>query len=668
VLPKIFINHGEAPAQLEKLKMTKIRIAKFAGMAAGAALAFGTFAPLAGAQSIAELQAQINALMAQLASLQGSTAVTTTANFTMDLTVGSTGSQVVALQQMLVAQGHLVMPAGVAMGYFGSLTKAAVAKWQAANGVAPAVGYFGPISRAKANSMGTVPGTTVGGTVGGSISTPGVEGVLSATVAPVPSSGQTIHEGDTKEPVLGVEIEADLSDIKIERLKLKLDDTTNSNDRDFYRDIAGTMYVMEGSTVLATVNLNSDTVIEESTGNYYVTITGLNYIVRKDTEKTLTVAIDVEDSIDSTLTNGDIWTVTIPVDGIRGVDGAGVNQYAPSSAIARTFTVAADEAETATLTVSTNVNTPQAKDVVCAGGSDEDECDEMEVLRIDLKADDDDVTLTDLVVDVTTSGSATTTTGYLYSGSTLLASDSIDTDGHAGFTFDDVDFTIDDNSTKTLTVKVDVRDAATSATTILADVDTADVTSENSEGDSITESGSATGETQTVRKVGLELTLVSKSITKGATSSQNNYSTSTVEAQFVIRAKAVGGDIILGTAGSTTVPFASNAGGSHDDNATFDVWVGGSQTALSVASSTSVTVPSGVTNETSNSFTLQEGNTVEIPVSFTFEGRTVAGALVSLGSYAVGIQQLNWVSSAGIQESNFMDNESAWRTSTVSLP
>src|SRR3989344_8768553 len=130
--------------------MTKIRIAKFAGIAVGATIAFGSLVPMAGAVTVAELQTQINALMAQLAILQGSTVTTVT--FTQNLTIGSRGTEVTALQQVLVAQGHLVMPTGVAMGYFGSLTKAAVAKWQAANGVAPAVGFWGPLSRAKYNA------------------------------------------------------------------------------------------------------------------------------------------------------------------------------------------------------------------------------------------------------------------------------------------------------------------------------------------------------------------------------------------------------------------------------------------------------------------------------------------------------------------------------------
>lgn len=69
-----------------------------------------------------------------------------TYNFTMDLTIGSRGADVSALQQMLIDAGLLAIPAPT--GYFGELTRAALAKWQAAHGVAPAAGYFGPITRA----------------------------------------------------------------------------------------------------------------------------------------------------------------------------------------------------------------------------------------------------------------------------------------------------------------------------------------------------------------------------------------------------------------------------------------------------------------------------------------------------------------------------------------
>jgi len=125
--------------------------------------------PLANAQTTTSLQAQIAALLAQIQTLQSqlgtsSTGTTTTSvgantyNFTSDLTVGSTGSAVTALQQFLIGQGDLVL--ATPTQYFGALTQAALAKFQAAKGITPSVGYFGPKTRAFVNSMSTSSTTT----------------------------------------------------------------------------------------------------------------------------------------------------------------------------------------------------------------------------------------------------------------------------------------------------------------------------------------------------------------------------------------------------------------------------------------------------------------------------------------------------------------------------
>lgn len=76
----------------------------------------------------------------------------TRSQFVRNLTVGSSGEDVVSLQTWLEQKGFLIMPAGVAKGYFGNLTRTALAKYQASVGITPAVGYFGPITRAKVNS------------------------------------------------------------------------------------------------------------------------------------------------------------------------------------------------------------------------------------------------------------------------------------------------------------------------------------------------------------------------------------------------------------------------------------------------------------------------------------------------------------------------------------
>src|SRR3989344_8678518 len=130
-----------------KIASVVVSIATVASMS-GAAVLVPT---VASADTISDLQAQIAALSAQLAALIGGGAPAPApmgaCTFTRNLTVGVRGDDVKCLQESLISAGHL--GAGLNTGYFGALTKAAVAKWQAANGVAPAVGYFGSISRAK---------------------------------------------------------------------------------------------------------------------------------------------------------------------------------------------------------------------------------------------------------------------------------------------------------------------------------------------------------------------------------------------------------------------------------------------------------------------------------------------------------------------------------------
>ncbi len=75
-----------------------------------------------------------------------------------DLTVGSQGSDVADLQGLLGEQGFLTMPVGVPFGYFGSLTKAALANYQASIAVVPATGYYGPITRMKMAEVFTAKG------------------------------------------------------------------------------------------------------------------------------------------------------------------------------------------------------------------------------------------------------------------------------------------------------------------------------------------------------------------------------------------------------------------------------------------------------------------------------------------------------------------------------
>jgi len=144
---------------IKKYLMSKFEkvIAGFVGFATAVTMSFGT----ASAATTEELQAQIASLLATIQGLQAQlgTATTGTATtagytFTKDLTVGSKGTDVTNLQNMLG-----VSPS---TGYFGSITKAALIKYQSEKGISPAAGYFGPKTRAFANTASA--GTTTSGT------------------------------------------------------------------------------------------------------------------------------------------------------------------------------------------------------------------------------------------------------------------------------------------------------------------------------------------------------------------------------------------------------------------------------------------------------------------------------------------------------------------------
>ncbi len=64
-----------------------------------------------------------------------------------NMTVGATGQGVAVLQGLMSELGFLDMPRGTSEGYYGNLTKDAVARYQASRVVAPSVGYFGPATK-----------------------------------------------------------------------------------------------------------------------------------------------------------------------------------------------------------------------------------------------------------------------------------------------------------------------------------------------------------------------------------------------------------------------------------------------------------------------------------------------------------------------------------------
>src|SRR3989338_3905112 len=107
---------------------------------------------------IKALQDAITALRKQLAELQAAgptppapPASGITTAFTQTLRRGSRGTEVTRLQEFLKAVKG-VYPEGIVSGYFGTLTEAAVKRFQSKYGI-DTVGIVGPKTRAKLNEL-----------------------------------------------------------------------------------------------------------------------------------------------------------------------------------------------------------------------------------------------------------------------------------------------------------------------------------------------------------------------------------------------------------------------------------------------------------------------------------------------------------------------------------
>ena len=267
----------------------------------------------ASAATVAELQAMIADLTAKISALSGtpSTPAPASVTFTSNLTVGSKGAEVTALQNFLIGKGYNTL----ATGYFGPMTKAALAAYQTAKGITPAAGYFGPLTRAAVNGEAVmVPPTPTPGTTPST----GLSGGAGDITVTEKSSGteSEIIEGAKEEKVLGIEIDAEGSDVSITSVKVELEnDGTGSQRLNKYVD---EVQVMFNGKVVGSADASDFS----ETSDVYSKSIALTGVVIKDNEVgRLYVSVTALENIDSTdLTNAS-WQVA--TDQIRFEDATG---------------------------------------------------------------------------------------------------------------------------------------------------------------------------------------------------------------------------------------------------------------------------------------------------------------------------------------------------------
>jgi len=254
--------------------------------------------------------------------------VASAATFSANLTVGSKGADVTALQTALIAGGYSI-PAG-ATGYFGSQTKAAVMKYQAANGV-PATGFVGPLTRAALNGgVAVAPATgcpagytctltgAQGGTVIGNTGTTGTDGSVSVSQSSYVSTGATLKKGDTKN-VVAVKLQATAGSVTVSRF-------------DAHFSVRPWLYFSQvtltdsNGKVLATKSVASPSDATEITvgSDYLVRFEGLNYVVTPGVNPDLAVGVSVLSATDKIPGGGTSVNVGVPTGAIRTVNGLGI--------------------------------------------------------------------------------------------------------------------------------------------------------------------------------------------------------------------------------------------------------------------------------------------------------------------------------------------------------
>jgi hypothetical protein len=234
------------------------------------------------------------------------TADAATYTFTKNLTVGSTGVDVMNLQKVLnsdaatqVASTGAGSP-GNESSYFGGLTKAAVMKFQSKYGISPVAGYVGPITRAKLNTM------TVGGTVS---TTPGcTPGALFSSTTGAPcvttTTPTTPATGTGISVAAGVQPAASLAPESASRVPFTRFTLTAGNDGDV--SVNSVTVQREGlahDAVFAGIVLldeNGQQIgIAKTLNSNHQTSIGDPFIVPRGTTRTFTVAGNMVSNLDS---------------------------------------------------------------------------------------------------------------------------------------------------------------------------------------------------------------------------------------------------------------------------------------------------------------------------------------------------------------------------------
>jgi len=359
--------------------------------------------------------------------------VVCTGTFSRNLKVGDTGADVKELQQLLNARGFTVATGGSAGSpgmetmYYGPATAGAVTAMQnafageilAPLGLTTGTGFFGASTRAKANALcsATTPTEPTIPTEPGDDDTDtdtdedndlsGGEASLEDFDKLSSPSSVDVEENTEDTEVYGFEFDVKDADAEVNRVDVRFEMTGTGTELDPW-DVFETVSLWHDGEMIAEETADDEDAWGNETGNAFsMRFSGLDAVINEGEKAEFIVAVSTGSIDDGKIdTAGEmVWSVWVPAQGVRTIDGAGLDQYIGDANLVADATnegtfdveIAGGDTEGNITTASANPSSSIIK--VEANSTSE----EVATLVMDYESEEGETTINKIVIFATTS-------------------------------------------------------------------------------------------------------------------------------------------------------------------------------------------------------------------------------------------------------------------------